>query len=428
MHEVPTEHLLDIAQIGLSLYIHIPWCIKKCPYCDFNSHTLPLKSSLQSFDHQDDSQEILPSDTKLFERYTDALICDAKAQSHFVQGRTIDTIFIGGGTPSLLPIACYERLFEALYDCLPIAKTAEITLEANPATLEHAPFSEYLRLGINRLSIGVQSFDETALEVLGRIHSKEQAIDAIQQAHQAGFERINVDLMYGLPNQTAQMACADIETALQAGATHLSWYQLTIEPNTAFYRNPPDLPNEHTLTQIEEQGSQLLHQHGFANYEVSAWVGKADTPCRHNLNYWQFGDYLAIGAGAHGKVSVSAQTLNESAYPLLNIKHLPRKTIYRFAKSRLPKDYLNFVDYPKFVQIREIAENERSSEFMMNALRLKEGVSVHQFETATGVLVSAIDNELFPLQHQGLMVFDLETIAPTALGFRYVNYLVQAFL
>ena len=395
------EHLLilDPVNIPLSLYIHIPWCAKKCPYCDFNSHALPKQETLQA----------------PFDEYVDALIADIKSQLSFVKNRPIRSIFIGGGTPSVLPVACYERLFSALKSQLVFDEHIEITLEVNPGTIEHAPFDKYLSLGINRVSIGVQSFCDDALSALGRIHKKDEAIHAICQAKQAGFERINVDLMYGLPNQTAALAMQDIQTALDAGASHISWYQLTIEPNTAFYRNPPALPDDETLEQIEEMGRAMLEQAGFTNYEVSAWVGANDTPCIHNMNYWQFGDYLAIGAGTHGKIT---------------LRHHEQFTdgVYRFYKSRLPKDYLNYKQYPKMVKFEKIKEENLPFEFMMNALRLAKGTDITTFEQRTGLLVSTIDNELLPLQHQGFMVFHPDVLAPTKMGFRYVNHLVRAFL
>lgn len=391
------EHqlILEPANIPLSLYIHTPWCVKKCPYCDFNSHTLTDKVD--------------------FEAYVDALLADLRSQLSFVQGRQIGSIFIGGGTPSLLPTLCLKRLLTALKEQLTFDDDIEITLEANPATIEHAPFETYLSLGINRLSIGVQSFDKQALTSLGRIHSTDEAIRAIKGARQAGFGRVNVDLMYGLPKQSIKMAIADIDTALEAGATHLSWYQLTIEPNTTFYRQPPTLPSEETLADIEEQGRARLEQAGFVNYEVSAWVGAKDVPCKHNVNYWQFGDYLAIGAGAHGKVTLRQHEQFADG-------------VYRFYKSRLPKDYLAFDDSPKMVKFDKIHEADLPFEFMMNALRLAHGVSVTTFEERTGLLISTIDNELLPLQHQGFMVFDPNILAPTKMGFRYVNHLVRAFL
>ena len=279
---------VDVTDIPLSLYIHIPWCVKKCPYCDFNSHELPIDSELS-----------------MYEEYVDALLLDAAMQQPLAQGRKIGSIFIGGGTPSLLPIAQYQRLFTGLRSCFEFAEDIEVTMEANPGTLEHAPFAQYLKVGINRLSIGVQSFAADKLKVLGRIHDPVQALSAIRAAKAAGFQRVNVDLMHGLPQQTTNEALEDIQMAHDAGATHISWYQLTIEPNTVFYRSQPILPDEDNLADIEQAGQSLLQQLGYSNYEVSAWAGASDKPCRHNINYWQFGDYLAIGAGAHGKVTIS---------------------------------------------------------------------------------------------------------------------------
>ena len=336
------EHslILDPTNIPLSLYIHIPWCVKKCPYCDFNSHALPS--------------------TAPFIDYVNALLADARSQISLMGGRKIQSIFIGGGTPSLLPIEHYRTLFLRLREIIPFADDIEITLEVNPGTLEHAPFADYLTLGINRLSVGVQSFDDESLMTLGRIHRHDEALNAIKNAKQAGFIRINVDLMYGLPNQTATLAVRDIDMALSAGATHLSWYQLTIEPNTAFYRAPPDLPNDDELERIENAGRERLIQAGFSNYEVSAWVGRDDEPCRHNINYWQFGDYLAIGAGGHGKVTLRGHASHPDG-------------IYRYAKSRLPKEYLSYDNAPKLIGFKRVADEHLPFEFMMNALRLADG-------------------------------------------------------
>lgn len=387
--------LLNPAHIPLSLYIHIPWCVKKCPYCDFNSHALPSQ---------------VP-----FESYIEALLSDAVSQQSLASNRQIDTVFIGGGTPSLLPIELFKQLFDRLRLIYDFAPTCEITLEANPGTLEHSPFDEYLNIGINRLSIGVQSFDHNALTALGRIHNPDQASNAIRAARTAGFDRVNADLMYGLPNQNSSKAVNDIQTAIDAGATHLSWYQLTIEPNTTFYRTPPQLLDEEVMAEIESLGQSVLTKHGFYNYEVSAWHSSNDVPCQHNLNYWQFGDYLAIGAGAHGKLTLK----NHPDY---------QDGIYRYQKSRQPKDYLAFEDAPKMINFERITDENLPFEFMMNALRLKDGVSTDVFETRTGLLISTIDNEMMPLQHQGLMVLDPLRIAPTRLGFRYVNHLVSQFM
>lgn len=398
----PSDHnlTLDPALIPLALYIHVPWCVKKCPYCDFNSHAIKTDDDLAD---------------KTFDDYVKALLADASSQLEFVQRRAISSVFIGGGTPSLLPVLHYKKLFDGLKELFDFSDDCEITLEVNPATIEHAPFADYLALGINRVSIGVQSFDDKTLSVLGRVHGADEAKNAIKNAKRAGFERINVDLMYGLPDQTPDLAMFDIQTALACGATHLSWYQLTLEPNTAFYRNPPNLPDEDTLEAIETAGRATLVQAGFNNYEVSAWVGKDDKPCRHNVNYWQFGDYLAIGAGAHGKVTLLGNTRFADG-------------VYRFYKSRMPKDYLSYELYPKMVNFERIKDENLPFEFMMNALRLADGVSVDMFEKRTGLLISTIDNEMLPLQHQGFMVFRPDVIAPTKMGFRYVNHLVSQFL
>ncbi|WP_201532568.1 radical SAM family heme chaperone HemW [Psychrobacter ciconiae] len=386
---------LEVTSIPLALYIHIPWCVKKCPYCDFNSHEMPHDMSINKFDD-----------------YVDALLLDAKSQQKLTQNRQISSIFIGGGTPSLLPIAQYRRLFSGLQACFDFSPDIEVTMEANPGTLEHAPFSEYLDVGINRLSIGVQSFDDNKLSDLGRIHQAEHAISAIKAARKSGFERVNVDLMHGLPNQSAAQALFDIQTAHDAGATHVSWYQLTVEPNTVFYRNQPILPDEDELATIEELGRDLLLQLGYQNYEVSAWAGRDDKPCRHNINYWQFGDYLAIGAGAHGKISTPSG-------------------IYRFSKSRLPKDYVGFNktgDAPKMVNFEAIPQEELASEFMLNVLRLNSGTPWSMFSARTGLSFDNISNIVKRLVAKGLIIPDPNILKTTDLGARYLNQILREFL
>lgn len=417
---------LIVKDIPLSLYIHIPWCVKKCPYCDFNSHELPMDSQLSMYDE-----------------YVDTLLLDAASQQALTQGREISSIFIGGGTPSLLPIAQYQRLFNGLREIFQFAGDIEVTMEANPGTLEHAPFAQYLDVGINRLSIGVQSFAAGQLTTLGRIHNPAQALSAIKAARRAGFERVNVDLMHGLPQQTMSEALNDIQMAHEAGATHISWYQLTIEPNTVFYRNQPILPDEDSLADIEQAGQTLLEHLGYDNYEVSAWAGASDKPCRHNVNYWQFGDYLAIGAGAHGKVTIDDrygnQTLTADKVSDEVLKKVSTETgIYRFSKSRMPKDYMTFdIDTmnnikkegaPKMVGWQAIASDELVSEFMLNALRLHEGVTWSLFEARTGLSYDNIALEVNQLIKQGLLVDDNEHLQPTALGRRYLNQILRIFL
>lgn len=427
-----TTGALEVSDIPLALYIHIPWCVKKCPYCDFNSHELPLDTQLSMYDE-----------------YVDALLLDASMQQALTQGRRITSIFIGGGTPSLLPIAQYQRLFAGLRRVFSFADDIEVTMEANPGTLEHAPFAQYLDVGINRLSIGVQSFAADKLQTLGRIHDPAQALAAIQAARAAGFERVNVDLMHGLPQQTMSEALSDIQMAHDAGATHISWYQLTIEPNTVFYRSQPILPDEDNLADIEQAGQALLQQLGYDNYEVSAWAGGSDKPCRHNINYWQFGDYLAIGAGAHGKVTIGHTSSKSDEYMSIFLKSNKKPEtklsieagIYRFSKSRLPKDYMSientedtFIDCalksnaPKMVGWQKIARDELVSEFMLNVLRLHGGVEWSLFEIRTGLAYSDIATQVDELVAQGLLVESRERLQPTTLGQRYLNQILREFL
>lgn len=423
---------INVLDIPLALYIHIPWCVKKCPYCDFNSHELPVDSQLS----MDDT----------YEQYVDALLLDAQTQQSLTQGRQISSIFIGGGTPSLLPIMQYQRLFAGLRRCFNFADDIEITMEANPGTLEHAPFAEYLEVGINRLSIGVQSFAADKLSKLGRIHNPEQAVTSIKAAREAGFRRVNVDLMHGLPEQTLVEALHDIQTAHDTGATHISWYQLTIEPNTVFYRSQPILPDEDSLADIEQAGQALLQSLGYNNYEVSAWAGRLDALCRHNVNYWQFGDYLAIGAGAHGKVTISKKLDKTLLTFLIDDELLTNTGVCRFSKSRLPKDYVAYQhtnklaaedlnitnnimkDAPKMVDWHMIDSDELVSEFMLNALRLHDGVTWSLFEARTGLSYASIALAVDKLVGQDLLIDSKLKLRPTALGRRYLNQILREFL
>lgn len=382
-----TSSTLIPQQIPLSLYIHIPWCVKKCPYCDFNSH---------------ESQTVID-----FDGYVSALLADLDSQLKWVQHRSINSIFIGGGTPSLLPINNYQALFEGIRSRLSLANDCEITMEANPATVEHAPFEQYLAVGINRLSLGVQSFHSEQLQALGRIHTVSQAITAIQQAQLAGFTRLNADLMHGLPQQSVAEALADLQQAIDLGVPHISWYQLTIEPNTVFYRNTPVLPDDEILADIFEKGSALLTKNGFVQYEVSAWTKRNDfQPSRHNLNYWQFGDYLAIGAGAHGKVTT-------------------QDGIFRFSKSRLPKDYLA---NQHAIGLQKIAEQDLLFEFMMNALRLKNGVPQALWQQRTGLDWQRIEPVLQGLVQRGLVDLSENQVRCSKQGFLFLNQILREFL
>jgi oxygen-independent coproporphyrinogen-3 oxidase len=278
---MPEFHILP----PLSLYIHVPWCVRKCPYCDFNSHE--LRTELP--EHQ----------------YIDALLQDLQQDLPRVWGRTVQTVFIGGGTPSLLSAEAIDRLLSGLRTCITLDPAAEVTLEANPGTVEAQRFSEYRSAGINRLSIGIQSFSNDLLQSLGRIHNRREAIRAAELAHGAGLDNFNLDLMFALPGQSQQQAAKDVHDAIALEPAHISYYQLTLEPNTWFHKHPPVLPDDDAAWQIQRQGQELLTEHGYLQYEVSAYA-RQDQRCRHNLNYWQFGDYLGIGAGAHGKISSTA--------------------------------------------------------------------------------------------------------------------------
>ena len=381
---------LNPASVPLSLYIHMPWCVRKCPYCDFNSHAVPNGALSMELELE----------------YLEALVEDFKTQIDFAQGRQIHSVFIGGGTPSLISAQGYQWLFEQLKAIVPFEDGCEITLEANPGTVEHDPFADYLTVGINRLSIGVQSFDTDHLKKLGRIHSNNDAISAIKNAHEAGFERINVDLMHGLPEQSIEQALLDLKLAVESGATHISWYQLTIEPNTVFFRTQPTLPVDEVLEDIQEQGEAYLKTNGYINYEVSAW--RKEKPSAHNLNYWEFGDYLAIGAGAHGKVTMI-------------------DGVYRFQKTRLPKDYLAKVPAEN-LQFKKIEAGDMPFEFMMNALRLNEGVAASFYAERTGLNLSELDETLISLRQRKLMVDDQNRLACTEQGHVFLNSVLEEFL
>lgn len=381
---------LNPALVPLSLYIHMPWCVRKCPYCDFNSHAVPDGKLSLDLEHE----------------YLQALVADFKTQVDFAQGRQIHSVFIGGGTPSLISAKGYVWLFNQLKNMIVFENDCEITLEANPGTVEHDPFAGYLAAGINRLSIGVQSFNTEHLQKLGRIHSNQDAVSAIHLAREAGFKRINVDLMHGLPEQSVEQALYDLKMAVEHGATHVSWYQLTIEPNTVFFRTQPILPTDDVLEEIQIQGEAYLKAHGFVNYEVSAW--RKEKPSVHNLNYWQFGDYLAIGAGAHGKV-----TLPDG--------------VYRFQKTRLPKDYLAKVP-AEHIQFKRIEADEMPFEFMMNALRLNQGVDAQLYAERTGLSLDRLDELLNSLRSRKLMVEDKARISCTEQGHVFLNSVLDHFL
>ncbi|WP_350571214.1 radical SAM family heme chaperone HemW [Pseudomonas sp. H26/SER47-MNA-CIBAN-0231] len=372
----------------LALYIHIPWCVRKCPYCDFNSHT---------------ASPVLPE-----QEYVDALLADLDQDLHAVYGRELTSIFFGGGTPSLFSAEALGGLLQGVEQRIPFAADIEITLEANPGTFEQEKFVAYRKLGINRLSIGIQSFQQEKLEALGRIHNGDEAVRAAGMARQAGFDNFNLDLMHGLPDQSLDDALSDLRQAIALKPTHISWYQLTLEPNTVFWNQPPVLPEDDTLWDIQEAGQALLAEHGYAQYEVSAYA-QAGRPARHNLNYWSFGDFIGIGAGAHGKLS-----------------H-PDGRIVRTWKTRLPKDYLNPA---KSFQAGEksLSNDEMPFEFLMNALRLTAGVESRLYPERTGLSLETLAEGRRQAEQSGLLQVEPSRLAATERGQLFLNDLLQQFL
>lgn len=372
----------------LSLYVHIPWCEKKCPYCDFNSHQ---------------GGEKIPE-----QDYLEALLKDLKNDLHWVKNRKLHSIFFGGGTPSLFSAQSIEKIISAAEKHIGFEADIEITLEANPGSAEQQKFADFYAAGVNRLSIGVQSFNDQHLKSLGRIHDAEDAKKAIDMAQKSGFERFNIDLMHGLPEQTRAEAMADLEIAIHTGASHISWYQLTIEPNTHFFSKPPILPVEDQLADIQDLGMQQLSRAGFSQYEVSAFA-KAGEACNHNVNYWQFGDYLGIGAGAHGKLT------------------LPENTeIIRTSKTRQPEHFMRREETAIASQ-KPIHRDQLSLEFMMNALRLTQGVNKALFSQRTGLDMSVIEPIICQLQQDGLLDPQPKNFRTTALGMRFLDTILQRF-
>ncbi len=371
----------------LSLYIHLPWCERKCPYCDFNSH---------------EAQVIPESD------YVDALLRDLESDIGLAHGRPIESLFIGGGTPSLFSAAAIARLLTGIGSLLSLAPSLETTMEANPGSSEAGKFAEFKAAGVNRLSLGIQSFDDSCLQALGRVHNSDQARAAIDHARAAGFNNLNIDLMHGLPGQSVATAEADLRAALAFEPTHLSWYQLTIEPNTVFHKRPPVLPIEDALADIQQAGEALLATAGLMQYEVSAYSQRGFR-CRHNLNYWSFGDYLGIGAGAHGKISFSDGR------------------IQRYAKTRQPTNYMGAKNSAFTASRRDLTPADASGEFMLNALRLNDGFKLDQFSACTGQDAAVLDGKLRQFQQQGLLDIEGEQVKPSALGRRFLDTVVAGF-
>jgi oxygen-independent coproporphyrinogen-3 oxidase len=374
----------------LSLYVHLPWCVRKCPYCDFNSY---------------EARGELPD-----EAYVDALLRDLDSELGFVRGRAVESVFIGGGTPSLFSGRAITRLLDGIRARVELAVAVEVTLEANPGAVEAGRFEEFRDAGVNRLSIGIQSFRDQRLRALGRVHDGAEARRAVHAAQRAGFESVNLDLMYGLPGDDAAGSVADLAAAIELEPQHLSWYQLTLEPNTAFERRPPALPDEDLVLHVERAGRELLASAGFTRYEISAYA-RPGRECAHNSSYWGFGDYLGIGAGAHGKVTLPEQ-----------------RAIERRAKTRNPRTYLALAGTVAAVAAERVGTAAQARlEFLMNALRLVRGVSADCFEERAGQPFATIEAGVAAAARRGWLVDEPRMLRPTALGLALLNPMLEMF-
>ncbi len=387
----------------LSLYVHLPWCVRKCPYCDFNSH-----------EYRDGAGGPPP-----FTAYVDALIADLDVDLPLAWGRTVHSVFFGGGTPSLFPAEAIDRFLQAASARLRFAPGCEITLETNPGTAEHGRFEDYLRAGVNRVSFGIQSFDDDCLRRLGRIHDSAQAEAAVKLAQDAGIDNLNLDLMYALPGQTLPMALHDLDRAFALAPAHVSHYQLTLEPNTVFAARPPEhLPDEDLAWDMQEQGQAALAAAGYAQYEISAYA-RPGRQCAHNLNYWRFGDYLGIGAGAHGKLTLPAGGEGGDG----------AGRILRRWKTKHPAAYLVQAGTPAAIGGDEdIAPSQRPFEYMLNLLRLREGFTPEAFEARTGLSRDAIAAPLSEALAAGWLVEEAGRLRPTEAGLRFANDVIALFL
>ncbi|WP_242110296.1 radical SAM family heme chaperone HemW [Luteimonas aquatica] len=376
----------------LSLYVHLPWCVRKCPYCDFNSH---------------EGRGELP-----FAAYVEALLADLDHDLPLVWGRTIHSVFFGGGTPSLFPAEAIDAFLQGASARLRFAPELEVTLETNPGTAEHGRFEHYRAAGVNRLSFGMQTFDDAVLKRLGRIHDSREAVAAVALAREAGFDNFNLDLMYALPGQSMAMAERDVEQAVALQPAHISHYQLTLEPNTVFAARPPDgIPDEDAAWDMQERCQALLAAAGYAQYEVSAYA-RPGRQCAHNLNYWRFGDYLGIGAGAHGKITLGAE-----------------QAILRRWKLKHPAAYLAAAGSAQAIGGDDrIEPGRRPFEYMLNALRLNAGFTLPQFQARTGLPPAAIESALAQARARGWLQAQGERIVPTELGRRFGNDVIELFL
>jgi oxygen-independent coproporphyrinogen-3 oxidase len=397
--------------IPLALYIHIPWCVRKCPYCDFNSHNAP---------------HALPQDD-----YVAALLADLDQDLPLAQNRSLISIFFGGGTPSLFAPDAIARILDGVAARLAFAPDIEITLETNPGTVEHGPFAGYRNAGVNRISFGVQSFDDAALQRIGRIHDAQQAERAVKSAQDAGIDNLNLDLMYALPQQTLAGALADVEKAILLQTPHLSHYQLTLEPNTQFAANPPPLPDEDSAWEMQEACQARLAQAGFVQYEVSAYARDARM-CRHNLNYWNFGDYLGVGAGAHGKISgLEEPGIGNRELGIEGPEQQPGigLTVRRRWKVRAPRGYQEHAATARRIGGDDaIASEQLPFEFMLNALRLNAGFALADFTARTGLPESAIATRLADAQSRGWLDIDNGRVRASEFGRRFLNDVIASFL
>jgi len=375
--------------IPLTLYVHYPWCIQKCPYCDFNSHNLK------------EDQEA---------RYLSALIKQLEATLPQIWGRPIQAIFFGGGTPSLMSEAGLAQFLSQARALLGFGPDIEVTLEANPGTVDFEKFAGFRQAGINRLSMGIQSFSDEKLKALGRIHSADEAYQAVEAAKQAGFDNFNLDLMFALPNQTLAEALYDVETAMGLQPPHLSHYQLTLEPNTPFFRDPPTIPNDDLAWEMQSSCQKLIADNGYQHYEVSGYAQK-NKQCAHNLNYWRYGDYIGLGAGAHGKITLP-----------------PEGRILRTQMPASPGSYMNLIESGATGRVSEVSEQEAMLEFMMNALRLQSGVEVELFSLRTGIDLKQMEPKLLNLKQKNWFTESNERIQLTPIGQRYLNEVLQEFL
>lgn len=375
----------------LSLYVHIPWCVRKCPYCDFNSHAAPGE---------------LPG-----EEYIEALVADLEADLPLVWGRPLQSIYFGGGTPSLFGADLIAQILTAARARLAFRPDIEITLEANPGTIERDSFAAYREAGINRISLGVQSFDNDLLKRIGRIHGRLEVEQCLQSLKTAGISNFNIDLMFALPGQGLAQLKSDIELVLAAGPAHISFYQLTIEPNTEFFARPPQLPDDETSWDMQQHGLSQFEAAGYRQYEISA-CAQANLQSRHNMNYWRYGDFLALGAGAHGKISAPADG-----------------TVIRYAKHRHPKRYLQGLDNGDWLaEKRILSDEELVFEFFLNQLRLKQGVHVDDFSARTGLPWRSVGQRVQEAVDRGLLEMERRRLRPTSLGWRFVNDIQQIFL